>query len=52
MAVVAVLGVLSQRRLQRVESRFKSKSEDKSRLQADETNDSYTEQNRGDGEVN
>ena len=35
--VVAVLGVLSQRRLQRVESRFKSKSEVKSRLQGDET---------------
>ena len=35
--VVAVLGVLSQRRLQRVQSRFKSKSEVKSRLQADET---------------
>ena len=34
--VVAVLGVLSQRRLQRVESRFKSKSEVKSRLQAEE----------------
>ena len=50
--VVAVLGVLSQRRLQRVESRFKSKSEVKSRLQGDETKTDYTEQNRGDGEVN
>jgi voltage-gated potassium channel len=35
--VVALLGTLSQRRLQRVESRFKSKVEVKSRLQADET---------------
>jgi voltage-gated potassium channel len=35
--VVAVLGTLSQRRLQRVESRFKSKTEVQSRLLADET---------------
>ena len=35
--VVAVLGPISQRRLQRVESRFKSKPEVKSRLQGDET---------------
>jgi voltage-gated potassium channel len=35
--VVAVLGTLSQRRLQRVESRFKSKTELQSRLLADET---------------
>ena len=35
--VVAVLGILAQRRLQRVESRFKSKTEVQSRLLADET---------------
>jgi voltage-gated potassium channel len=35
--VVALLGTLSQRRLQRVESRFKSKTEAQSGLQADET---------------
>jgi voltage-gated potassium channel len=35
--VVAVLGTLSQRRLQRVESRFKSKTEVQSRLLANET---------------
>jgi len=35
--VVTVLGTLSQRRLQRVESRFKSKTEVQPRLLADET---------------
>ena len=35
--VVTVLGMLSQRRLQRVESRFKSKTEVQPRLLADET---------------
>jgi hypothetical protein len=35
--VVAVLGMIAQRRLQRVESRFKSKTEVQSRLLADET---------------
>lgn len=35
--VVALLGTLSQRRLQRVESRFKSKTEVQSELLADKT---------------
>jgi voltage-gated potassium channel len=35
--VVAVLGMIAQRRLQRVESRFKSKTEVQSRLLTDET---------------